>query len=297
MDRGEELVPSDPTITYANGKSAREMRNAYPVYYVKAAYDIAKKFNGDDFFLMPRAGFPGSSQYAGFWGGDIAAPQEGLRCAILAAQKAAILGYPIWGSDIGGYWQGEMDREVTARWLAFGCFNPIMEFGPTENRAPWDMAKPPHYDTTLLATWRLYAVIHEKLADYSHALAKEAHDTGMPPIRPLFLEYGNQREAWQHWQTFTYGGDILVAAIWEKGTTIQNVYLPAGARWRDAWQPDRTYEGGQEITINTPFYKIPIFVKEGATIDLGDLNKVFEESMQKVAVRPNLEVLQKGILH
>jgi alpha-glucosidase (family GH31 glycosyl hydrolase) len=199
MDRAEEMVPYRGNATYANGKTYREMRNAYPVYYARAAYEAAKEIHGNDFLNFPRAGYTHSSRYATFWGGDIATSHEGLRAAIIASQRAAIMGFPIWGSDIGGYWQGSMTSELTCRWLAFGCFNPLMEFGPTENRGPWDMKYEPSYDTLLIATWRTYARIHDDLSEYSYRMAKKAAETGMPVIRPLFLEYPNLPQAWTHW--------------------------------------------------------------------------------------------------
>ncbi|HPR33443.1 MAG TPA: glycoside hydrolase family 31 protein, partial [Prolixibacteraceae bacterium] len=231
LDRAEELVPETNDIILNDGRTAREVRNQYPVLYVKTVNEACRNIKGDDFVLIPRAGYTGSSKYSGFWGGDIGSAPEGLRSAIIAVQRCAIIGFPVWGSDIGGYWQGDLDREVTARWLAFGCFNPIMEFGPTEDRAPWDMRSEPHYDTELIAIWRLYAKIHEHLADYSYELVKEAHQSGMPAVRPLFLVYPEQKEAWKAWQSYLYGPDILVTALWEKGHTSQNVYLPEGEKW------------------------------------------------------------------
>jgi alpha-D-xyloside xylohydrolase len=293
MDRSEEIVLDSGDFRYANGKSAREMRNAYPVHYVKAANEICKKIHGDDFLLFPRAGYSGSSKYSGFWGGDHGCTPEALRCAIISAQKAAIIGFPIWGSDIGGYLDGEMDREVIARWLAFGCFTPIMEFGPTRDKAPWDMIKEPTYDTALIATWRLYAKIHTKLVEYSHELAINANTTGMPIVRPLFLEYPEQEQSWLDWQTFTYGPDILVSAIWEKGKTSHSCYLPSGNRWMDAWDKSKIYEGGQVINVNTPFYKIPIFIREGSSLDLGDLSSIYQESLELARHKPDLQKLEK----
>ena len=95
-----------------DGRSIRENRNAYPVMYVKAAYDVAQTHRGDDFFLMPRAAYTGSSQYGVFWGGDIGGTQEGLRASIIAVQRAAVMGYPNWGSDTCGYNQQLMEQEV-----------------------------------------------------------------------------------------------------------------------------------------------------------------------------------------
>lgn len=294
LDRSEELVPESMEIFTYDGRTSREVRNEYPVLYVKTVNESCKKIKQDDFVLIPRAGYTGSSKYSGFWGGDIGSPAEGLRAAIIALQKSALIGFPIWGSDIGGYWQGDLDREVCARWLAFGCFNPIMEFGPTEDRAPWDMKNSPAYDTELIAVWRLYAKIHTALQDYSYELAKEANQTGMPPARPLFLEYPDEKDAWIDWQTFKYGPDILISSVWEKGVKSQKCYLPKGVRWINAWNTDEVFEGGTIVETETPFHKIPIFIREGSDISLGNLQKLYEESLVIASVKPDLKELEKS---
>ncbi len=296
LDRAEEYTPGNRDQRSRDGRTNREMRNAYPVEYAKAVCEICREKRGDDFVVMPRAGYANSSRYAAFWGGDIGSPAEGLRCAIIAVQRSAIMGFPIWGSDTGGYWQGALDREVCARWLAFSCFTPIMEVGPTENRGLWDMKKEPHYDAELIAIWRLYARLHDQLADYSYELAKVAKKTGMPPVRPLFLHWPDQPQAWQDWQTFMYGPDILVSALWQKGQLNHTLYLPAGEEWIDAWT-GKTYTGGQHITLETPLYKIPLFIRQGSSVQLGDLNRLWRESLEIARVKPDLNTLQQKAFH
>ena len=294
LDRSEEIVPESRDLHAYNGMTTRELRNEYPVLYIKAVNEICQKIHPDDFMIFPRAGYTHSSRYGGFWGGDIASPQEGLRTAIIASERSALIGYPIWGSDIGGYWGGDLDREVAARWLAFGCFTPLMEVGPTEDRSFWDMKKAPHYDTTLLAIWRTYATLHARLADYIYAAAREARKTGMPLIRPLLLAFPEQPEAWNDWQTYMFGPDILVSAIWEKGTGTQDVYLPAGEEWIDAWDPSRLYNGGQTVHIETPLHKIPVFIRKGSGVNLGDLNELYSSSLEKVKQKPDLKKWEKA---
>jgi alpha-D-xyloside xylohydrolase len=301
LDRAEQLVPNDYENKGYDGRTSREYHNDYPVMYTKATHDICKKMLGNDFIAMPRAGYSKSSRYGTPWGGDIGnvskggkVVQEALRAAIIALQRSAIIGFPVWGSDTGGYSSHFIDHEVTARWLAFSCFCPIMEVGPTEDRGLWDLKEEPKYDTQLIAIWRLYSKIHEKLTDYSYDLAKEAAKTGMPIARPLFLTYPNQKNAWSDWQTYMYGPDILVSAIWEKGKTKHSLYLPEGEKWVDAWDKEKTYTGGQTITVDAPLHKMPIFIREGSSVDLGDLNALYEESMKIAAQKPDLEKLQKA---
>ena len=74
--------------------------------------------------------------------GDIGGTQEGLRASIIAVQRAAVMGYPNWGSDTCGYNQQLMEQEVCGRWLEFSAFTPIMEVGPTRNVAFWNAPRP-----------------------------------------------------------------------------------------------------------------------------------------------------------
>jgi alpha-D-xyloside xylohydrolase len=293
LDRAEEELVEPRDKFVSNGKSMRENRNDYPVQYLKATNEVCRKYLGNDFLLFPRAAYSGSTKYGSFWGGDIAEHPEGLRCAIIAQQRSAILGYPVWGSDIGGYWQGNFSHELCARWLGFGCFSPMMEVGPTRNRGVWNWESESSYDAELMATWRFYTKLHAQLQNYSYTLAKDANKTGMPIVRPLFLTYPDQKEAYNDWQTFLYGPDILVSAIWEMGVTMHELYLPKGEKWICAWQPEKVYEGGTKITVDAPIYKIPIFIRKGSKINLGDLNKLYAESVEKTKVKPNLSKLEK----
>jgi alpha-D-xyloside xylohydrolase len=291
LDRGEEDIPDDGPFKVFDGRSIREQRNDYPVMYVRAAYDEARKQRGDDFLLMPRGAYTGSSRYGVFWGGDIGGTQEGLRASIVAVQRSAVMGYPNWGSDTCGYNEQLMEQEVCARWLAFSAFTPIMEVGPTKNLAFWSFPRDPSYDEVLIATWRLYARVHERLIDYGYKFVKEAAATGMPIVRPLFIVEPKTPLAWTEWTTYLYGTDLLVSPIWEKGRREASVYLPKGSKWRDAWHPEKVYDGGQSVTVRAEVHQIPLFVREGSGIDLGDLNREYQDAMAAAKKRPDLKAL------
>ncbi len=296
LDRGEEQIPDDGPFRRFDGKSIRENRNAYMALYAKSVAEIARKYRGDDFIAMPRGAYTGSSQHAVFWGGDIGGTQWGLRASIIAVQRSAVMGYPNWGSDTCGYNDQTLDQDMCARWLAFSCFTPIMEVGPTRNVAFWNLPREPYYDSTLIAVWRLYARLHQRLVDYGFAHAREASRSGQPIVRPLFLADPKATAAWSNWWTFLYGKDILVSPVWEKDKRKQEVYLPAGARWQDAWRPANIYKGGRTITVPADLHQIPIFIREGSGINLGDLNKEWLESSTIAGHKPDLKELEKGVL-
>lgn len=295
LDRAEEDIPESGPFKIHDGRSIRENRNAYPPMYVKATYEIAAKYRGQDFALMPRAAYTGSSPYGVFWGGDVGGAQEGLRASIIALQRSAVLGYPNWGADTCGYGKSPLEQEVCARWLAFSCFNPIMEVGPTRNLAFWNLPREPKYDATLIAIWRLYARLHQRLVDYSYAHGKAATETGLPIVRPLFLVDPKAPQAWANWWSFLYGSDILVSPIWEKNKREQEVYLPAGSQWRDAWHPELTHAGGQTLKVKTELHQIPIFVRVGASVELGDLNQEWSESLRLAQTPPDLKPLDAAV--
>ena len=291
LDRGEEDLPDNGPFKVFDGRSIREIRNAYVAMYVEATYEVAQKYRGNNFVLMPRGAYTGSSSYGAFWGGDIGGTQEGLRASIVAVQRSAVMGYPNWGSDTCGYNQQLLEQEVCGRWLGFSAFTPIMEVGPTRNVAFWNLPREPSYDTELIAIWRLYARLHQRLIDYSYKYAQEATKTGMPIVRPLFLVDPKSSAAWANWWTYLYGQDILVSPIWEKGKRTQQVYLPSGDRWRDAWNPDKIFPGGQTITVNADLHQIPLFVRAGSNVKLGDLNQEWKESHAIAEKKPDLRAL------
>jgi alpha-D-xyloside xylohydrolase len=295
LDRAEENIPDGGPFNIHDGRSLREQRNNYPVMYVKAAYEVAKEHRGDDFVCMPRAAYTGSSPYGVFWGGDVGGVNEGLRASIIGVQRSAVMGYPNWGSDTCGYGRATLEQELCVRWLAFSCFTPIMEVGPTKDVGFWNLPREPRYDTNVIAAWRLYARLHQRLADYGHEHAVEASKTGMPIVRPLFLVDPQAPQAWANWWTYQYGRDLLVSPMWQKGQRSQEVYLPAGSQWRDAWEPTNVYPGGKTITVKAEMHQIPIFIREGSKLELGDLHREWAEALAIAAQRPDLKALEAEV--
>jgi len=292
LDRadGEKLCDSLHLITFA-GTTYRENYNDYPRQYVKAAYDAVQPVLGNDFVLFPRAQYTGSAKYGAMWAGDTGNPAEGLRSAVIGMQRCAIMGYPVWGSDTGGY-PKRIDRETTIRWMGFSCFSPIMEVGPTNNRGFWGMDGEPAFDHELLAAWRFYAKLRMSLIDYIHDAAKIAGQTGMPVARPLFLEYRDQPECRDDWSTYKLGDDLLVSVVWENGKTQQNVWLPAGEKWINLWD-NQEYEGGQQIQVKAELHQIPVFLKKGSALKLPGFSTLYNESVERTRVRYKINELEE----
>jgi len=304
LDRGEEKPPDGQLFrgTYHDGTDYREGHNAYPLWFARAAHDAATEAGVDEFVSLYRAGWPGMSEVAVAWGGDTDPSAWGLRSAIVALQRAAVLNVPIWGSDTGGY-NTRPPREVLGRWLAFSAFCPIMEVGPTANLAPWSWLPDEStaelteagytfdtiYDAELLAIWAFYTRIHTDLIDYTYALAVRAHEQGTPIVRPMFVAYPDRPEYIDLWTQYMYGPNVLVRPVWEPGIDAVDVHLPKGT-WIDAWT-GRTFNGPIVVSVDVPLHVIPVFVSAIGPVDLGDLPARWRKAVEDVAVRPDLATL------
>src|SRR4029453_13941000 len=109
--------------------------------------------------------------------------------------------------------------------------------------------------------------------------------TGVSIVRPLFVEFPDDGQAWDRWDEFFYGQDVVVGAVWQKGQRQMPMYLPAG-EWRDAWNPSDVVRGAQTVTVDTPLERIPIYVRSASTINLGDLPALGRDSWRAPLPRP-----------
>jgi alpha-D-xyloside xylohydrolase len=273
LDRGEEFIPSAATDIWHDGRNGREVRNDYPVIQAQIHHDALQSVRGDDFLLATRSAYTGTQHYAIVWGGDIpgstqfgvgAGTDLGLRSAIISQQRAAFMGFPIWGSDTGGYYEFK-NREVFARWIEFSAFAGIMEIGGKGQRAPWDMATDPSYDQEMIDIYRRYTQLRVTLHDYIVTAARQAGETALPIARPLVFAYRDDANVKDRWDEYLFGPDLLVAPVWKVGQRSRDVYFPTGT-WRDYWNRSQSYTGPGSVTIDVPLDIIPVFVRGDAQV-------------------------------
>jgi alpha-glucosidase (family GH31 glycosyl hydrolase) len=271
LDRGDEYNPSHPEDVYADGRNGLVVHNDYPRMYVRNFYEAARAVRGGDFVLKARPAYTGTTQWSIVYGGDIPGAvglfrkrptDRGLRSAIIGLQRTAFMGYPVWGSDTGGY-EGFRERELFARWLAFSAFCPLMEIGGVGSHEPWAMPTRPRRDEEMIAIYRRYTQLHARLQDYSFALAQRAHETGTPIVHPLVFDWPDDPRVRDRWDEYMYGPSLLVAPVWEHGRREREVYLPAG-EWSDLWDPAQRLQGPATVRAEVPLDRIAVYVKRDA---------------------------------
>ncbi len=262
-DRGDEI---DLELERLAGGAGVTLHNLYPLLYAQAiAQAIGDAGRAGTFATLVRAGAPGSAAtLPGFWGGDQAGSFTGLQQAIHDGLSAGVAGYAIWGSDTGGYGATE-SAEVLVRWAQMSAVSPVFEVGGTGgNGTFWQ------YGTPTVDAFRDAAVLHYELFPYLYELARAAHATGVPILRPLALEYPSDPAAWTSDLELLVGHDLLAAPVTSPapagahGTAQQPVYLPAGS-WIDL-ATGTVETGGASFERTTPLTELPVYLRAGAAI-------------------------------
>jgi len=267
-----ELVPEQPeNLRYYIGPGL-EVGNAYPMLHARGFYEGMQAEGEQEIVLLCRSAWAGSQRYGALvWSGDIDSTFEDLRRQIPAGLNIGLSGIPWWTTDIGGFKNGDINspsfRELIVRWFQFGVFCPVFRLHGI--RQPGTMAGSEQtgaanevwsFGDTEYEIIRHLLFLRERLRPYVMEQMRVAHSTGLPPMRPLFLDFPADPACWDIADQFLFGGDILVAPVVTEGARERDVYLPAGADWRDAWT-GAPAAGGQWVTAAAPLELIPVYVR------------------------------------
>lgn len=273
-----ELMPAHPrNLTFFAGPGA-EVMNLYPRENARAFYEGSTSAGVSDIVLLCRSAWAGQAKYgAAVWSGDIAPTWESLAAQVRAGLNIGIAGIPWWTTDIGGFHGGDPNdedyRELVIRWFQYGLFCPLFRLhghreprdygagasgGPNE---PWSFGKK--------AYPIISSVLHtrERLRGYIHQQMDKAHKYGLPPMRPLFVDFPGDEAAWDVEDEFLFGDQLLIAPILTPQTFNREVYLPAGASWTEVHE-GVTYPGGQVASVAAPLEYIPVFARDGAKLPI-----------------------------
>jgi alpha-glucosidase (family GH31 glycosyl hydrolase) len=173
---------------------------------------------------------------------------------------------PFLTNDLGGYTVGNVkmpEEELYIRWLQFSMFNPIVEvFSEPENTTsnlPW------MYSQRVDSIFRFYAHWRMQLFPYVYSYALRSR-TEAKHMLGKFPNYIYQ---------YTFGDELLVAPVYEKGTSTKKVFLPEG-KWINYWT-DEHLDGNAEYTVAAPIHQIPLFVKQGSVIPMRNYSSSIEK--------------------
>jgi alpha-glucosidase (family GH31 glycosyl hydrolase) len=252
-------------------------------------------------FALHRNGYAGLQRYGWLWSGDIDSTWKALAAQVADAINAGLCGIPYWGTDTGGFVPThELTPELYVRWFQFSAFCPLFRSHGRawKLRLPWgwNLGSPgPLEGAESLGNWpapqdlhhadveticRKYLELRYQMLPYIYSTFEQAHRSGLPPIRALWLAHPNDEKALDIADQYMWGDQMLVAPVLEQGATQRNVYLPAG-EWWDFWSNRRTKsETGVAITRELDLSTIPLYVRAGAILPMGPVRQYATEPSQ-----------------
>ncbi len=260
--RADKTMPLD-TVHRVEGRVTdhREIHNVFGMENACATYEGLLKLRPNERpFVLTRAAYAGAQRCAASWTGDNSSTWNHLRISVPTLLNLGISGYAFVGDDIGGY-AGSPPADLLTRWLELGAFNPIDRDHTEKNSAdqePW-VHGPEHE-----AIRRRYIELRYQLLPYIYTAMEQTSSTGVPLMRPMFLEYPQDSELTTNETEFMLGDDFLVAPKLTERLDPLVVRLPAGV-WYDFWTGEKI-QGGRVISVNPGLEVLPLYVRAGSII-------------------------------
>lgn len=275
VDQGVDGFKLDPGNTimehakrkYYNGYTDKEMHNLNQVLMPKQFYETFRAHKGIRSFHHYCGGYSGTQHWAASTSGDNGGGKNAL--------------FDQLNLGFSGFVNTSVDVEVGVGSLAgmhFGFFLPWVQVNS------WYALLQPWYLTaTEKETFRFYDQLRYSLIPYIYSAALEGSQSGLPVLRPMPLEFPNDRSVDNMVSQYMFGENLLV------GVFNDSIYLPQG-EWTNFWTGEKV-SGPKKMKVTIPKNRGGhLFVRQGAIIP-------YQKQMQYVGERPLDTLLIKVFPH
>ncbi|KFI64236.1 alpha-xylosidase [Bifidobacterium cuniculi] len=254
-----ERIPTEG-VQYFDGSDPELMHNYYTQLYNKAVYDVLVETKGaDQAILFARSATVGGQQYPVHWGGDCSSNYPSMAESLRAGLSFGMSGFGYWSHDIAGF-EDRPTPDLYKRWTQFGLLSSHSRYhGSTEYKVPW------LYGEEAVDVCREFVELKRRLVPYLERMAQETHDTGLPMMRSMVLEFQDDRTCEDIDTQYMLGDDILVAPVFDE-EGIATFYVPDagdGMPWRNLITGTE-YEPGCWYTERYDYHTLPVLVRPGA---------------------------------
>lgn len=261
----EATLPRD-SVHYG-GVEHRDVHNAYGYYFHMATANGLVERNGgkDRSFVLSRAFFAGTQKIGAVWTGDNTAEWDHLQVSVPMVLTLGITGLSFTGADVGGFF-GNPDPELLTRWYQLATYYPFFRAHAhldTKRREPWLFGEP--YTSYI----REAIQVRYALLPYFYTLFREASTTGVPVMRPLWMEFPEEEMTFAMDKACMVGSSLLIHGVYTEGATSESVYLPGKETWYDV-KTGATFLGGDYHKIPVTIESIPVFQRGGTIIPRKD---------------------------
>ncbi len=246
--------------TGPQGQEITSLHNVFPVAYAKAPYEKYQEYNDMRGMNHTREGYAGIQRYPFIWAGDWPSEWQYFEPVIKAGLNIGMSGVGYWSHNMGGF-EHVADPELYIRWCQFGFFSPVAHLFGMEHpnyKEPWN------YGEEAQRIFKQYDDLRYSLIPYIYSTAYENHQTGMPLMRALVLDYQDDSNVYEITDQYLFGESMMICPVTTKGAKTRTVYLPEG-NWTNYWTGEQ-FEGKQYLNVLCPIEEMPIFIKGGAII-------------------------------
>jgi len=306
FDSKTKTIPEDvvhridePGFTTRTATHA-EIHDVYGMENSRATFEGLKQLDPNERpFVLTRATYAGGQRYAVTWTGDNSSSWNHLRLATPMLENLGLSGFAFSGADVGGY-AGTPTLDLLTKWFEVAAFQPIdrdhTEKG-TGDQEPW--VGGPEQESIR----RHFIETRYQLMPYLYTLAEEATRSGLPILRPLFLEFPTAATDRRPIDTdpaaaseFLLGPDLLIAPP-QYGDELDayTVEFPS-SDWFNFWTgekiafpatvaaPDPTSVSAPpplpSIQVSPELAQLPVFVHAGSILPMAPVVQSTNETPQ-----------------
>jgi alpha-glucosidase len=263
--RADKTMPLENLHRMDDGttRDHRAIHNVYGMENVRATYDGLRKLQpGERPFVLTRAAYSGTEKYAATWTGDNSSTWNHLSMSTPMLLSMGLCGYSLVGDDIGGF-AGTPTADLLTRWIEVGAFNPIYRDHTakgTADQEPW--VHGPEHEMIR----RRYIELRYQFLPYIYTGIEEMTRTGLPFMRPLFLEFPQAPGLDGNDHDFLFGRDLFVAPVVSEMLDAKEVNLPPGD-WYDFWTGSKPAKR-DHIQLHPSLEELPLYVRAGAIVPM-----------------------------
>jgi alpha-D-xyloside xylohydrolase len=254
-----ERIPTD--VVYFDGSDPVAMHNYYTYLYNKTVFEVLEeKLGRDEATVFARSATTGGQQFPVHWGGDSTATFESMAESLRGGLSLSLSGFGFWSHDIGGFEQ-TASADVYKRWCGFGLLSSHSRLhGSSSYRVPW------LFDEEAVDVLRFFTRLKCRLMPTLWGAAHEAHERGIPVMRPMPLEFPGDPACDTLDRQYMLGGALLVAPVFTPEGMV-DYYLPAG-RWTNFFT-GAVVEGGRWVREQHGYLSLPLMARPNSVVAVG----------------------------
>lgn len=259
-DFGERVPVKD--IVYFDGSDPVKMHNYYTYLYNQTVFQLLEEERGKgEAVLFARSATVGGQKFPAHWGGDCSATYVSMAETLRGGLSLSLSGFGFWSHDISGFEQ-TAPADIYKRWCQFGLLSSHSRLhGSSSYRVPW------LFDDEACVILKEFVNLKCRLMPYLYGQAVRSHEYGTPVLRPMFLDFPEDRACDTLDRQYMFGSSLLAAPVFKESGEV-DYYLPKGT-WVNLITGE-TREGGTWYKETHDYHSLPLMVKENTILPMGN---------------------------